>query len=419
MRIAFISYEYPPDTAFGGIGTYTWQAAHLLAERGHSVEVFASSSKRAGCFEDGKTLLNLVGGTGREQFSKGVPAVFSDRHAFRKFDVVESPECGADGLQIRHLFPALPHVIKLHTPSELLDLVGRSRPRFSEWVRHNVLRSRMAFGALRRFQRPTYEPYLASLPNLSQFYELERKLVENCDWVVSPSRAMLEWAVKNWSIVPACSTVVPNPYVPSEQLLRLPVGGAGKVIGFFGRLEERKGISDLIKAIPLIISAEPEARFRFVGRACSYPGTGEPFDIYLRRQLRRFRDSIELPGALPLEQMPQQYGGVAVCVFPSVWENFPNVCLEAMSAGRAIVASNAGGMGEMLQDGAHGILIPPRDPKAIADAVVCLLRSPELRQRLGTTARQRVLEAYSLERVGPQLEKSYSLAIARNRSSQN
>jgi glycosyltransferase involved in cell wall biosynthesis len=113
--------------------------------------------------------------------------------------------------------------------------------------------------------------------------------------------------------------------------------------------------------------------------------------------------------------MPEQYAAVRVCVLPSVWENFPNVCLEAMSAGRAIVASSAGGMAEMLEGGAHGVLIPPRDPKAIAESVIRLLRSPDLCQALGTSARKRVISAYSLERIGPELERSYQAAIALGR----
>jgi glycosyltransferase involved in cell wall biosynthesis len=113
--------------------------------------------------------------------------------------------------------------------------------------------------------------------------------------------------------------------------------------------------------------------------------------------------------------MPEQYAAVDICVFPSVWENFPNVCLEAMSAGRAIVASSAGGMAEMLEGGVHGILIPPCNPKVIAEGVIRLLRSRELRQALGASARQRVLSAYSLEKIGPQLEQSYEVAIALNK----
>ena len=67
--------------------------------------------------------------------------------------------------------------------------------------------------------------------------------------------------------------------------------------------------------------------------------------------------------------MHKEYAKVAVCVFPSIWENFPNVCLEAMSAGRGIAASWNGGMAEMLDAGHCGLPFPPNSPQRLAQAV--------------------------------------------------
>jgi glycogen(starch) synthase len=270
-------------------------------------------------------------------------------------------------------------------------------------------------GALRRFQKPRYTAYRRFQSSFATFHSLERELARTCDLVVSPSQALADWALREWAIPAARTMVVPYPYTPSERLLRIPAGGTGKVVGYFGRLEERKGVADLIDAIPLILRAEPDARFRFVGRPLAYPGTAERYDLYLLRRLHRYRSAIEIVGPCPLDQMPEQYAAVDVCIFPSVWENFPNVCLEAMAAGRAIVASRAGGMAEMLEGGKHGILIPPRNAKAIAEGVVRMLRSSVLRQTMGAGARQRVLDAYSVEKIGPQLEQTYTTAISLSR----
>ena len=92
--------------------------------------------------------------------------------------------------------------------------------------------------------------------------------------------------------------------------------------------------------------------------------------------------------------MPAEYSRVDICVFPSYWDNFPNVCLEAMAGARAVVGSSAGGMAEMLADGA-GLLVEPRSPDQLADAVIRFLRSPELRRSCGEKARKVVLERYS------------------------
>jgi glycogen(starch) synthase len=121
MRIALISYEFPPDTAFGGIGTYAGQAATLLAQRGHQVEVFAASAKRAGHFADGPIALNLIGEMDRAKCPAAIAQVCAERHAVRPFAVAESPECFAEGHVIRQAHPNLPLIIKLHTPSEMLE----------------------------------------------------------------------------------------------------------------------------------------------------------------------------------------------------------------------------------------------------------------------------------------------------------
>ena len=77
MKIAFISYEYPPDTAYGGIATYIRQVAILLAARNHNVEVFAASCERSGSFRDGKILVHVVAETNRRKFAEAIaPSIF-------------------------------------------------------------------------------------------------------------------------------------------------------------------------------------------------------------------------------------------------------------------------------------------------------------------------------------------------------
>jgi len=179
-------------------------------------------------------------------------------------------------------------------------------------------------------------------------------------------------------------------------------------------LEYRKGIADLVEAIPQILEADPEVRVRIVGKPLWHPGTVEPFDTYIRRRLRRYMDRVELVGGRPLAAMPEEYAQIDICIFPSIWENFPNVCLEAMAAGRAVVGSTAGGMAEMLRDGA-GILIPPHSPQRIAEAALQFLKSPELRIAAGEKARQTVLDRYSAAAILPIVEESYETAIQLNR----
>ncbi len=402
MRIAIISYEFPPDTGGGGIGTYSREVARLLCGSGHLVEVFAASNVRKGWIRDEGYRVNFVSGSSKLTFAKNVVSPFSERHATVRFDVVEGPEYGADGREVLKAFPSVPHVVKLHTPSELVRHANHCRLEPIGWMRHRSGQMRKVLDGLVRGER-TF-----SIANAGNDVD-ERAYVEQCDQVVSPSQALLDWAVENWSVSTDQTMVVPNPYHPSEEMLKTPIRTRGMCIGFMGRLEYRKGVQDLVEAVPHVLRAEPSATFRFVGEPVMHPGTREMFDSYIRRKLAQFGDRITIAKPRPLTQMYLEYAAVDVCAFPSIWENFPNVCLEAMASARAVVGSEAGGMSEMLDEGC-GMLIPPRSPKRLAEAIIEFLRSPELRFSAGLKARRRVLEQYSRS-VLPMVEQSYQRAI--------
>ena len=125
--------------------------------------------------------------------------------------------------------------------------------------------------------------------------------------------------------------------------------------------------------------------------------------------------SVEFLDPVPASQIPALLARTDICVFPSLWESFGYTCLESMSAGRGVVATDPSGMAEMLRDGPEyfGRLVPPRSPAAIARAVVDLLHHPEERMRRGAAARARALDQYSLSRVGALQEASYLRAMER------
>lgn len=86
---------------------------------------------------------------------------------------------------------------------------------------------------------------------------------------------------------------------------------------------------------------------------------------------------------------------IDVCVYPSLWENFPNVCLEAMTAGRGIVGSREGGMKDMLEDINGGMLVDPLSVDHIVSATAYLLQNPALRQEMGERARNKIITYYA------------------------
>ena len=405
MHIAFISYEYPPDTAAGGIATYIKQAALTLLQRGHRVEVFAGSDTREGVENEDGILVHRIQNPsaesdGTKDFSERVAPVFAQRHRAAPFDVLEGPEYRAEARAAVKLVPDIPLVVKLHTPTYLLramntELYGPVRRALST-----------AKSVLKR-ERPFYD--------YRPEEDGERSHCLDADEVAAPSRTIGELVARMWDLDRERMAVYPLFYVPSPALLQVPVETHTNTVTYYGRLEMRKGVVDLADAIPLILKKCPQANFRFVGRSLTSPKMGLDMKAFLAQKLSPHSEAVQLLDPITLDEIPTLLCGTDICVFPSLWESFGYTCLESMSAGRGVVATDPSGMAEMLRDGDtdFGRLVPPRSPGEIARAVVDLLQNPEQRMRFGASARQRVLEQYSLSRVGAEQEASYGRAIQR------
>lgn len=404
MHIAFISYEYPPDTAAGGIATYVKQAVSMLAGRGHDVEVFTAGRGRGGTeTEDGVRVHRLQDpdgpGDGTGDFSARIAPVFAARHAASAFDVLEGPEYRAEARDAVRLVPDIALVVKLHTPSFVLRSLNTA-------LYSPVRRTLSAAKSLLRRERPFYDYRPKEDP--------ERAHCLDADEVAAPSRAIGEKVQREWGLDPEKLAYFPLAYVPDGALLRVPLDTETNRVTYYGRLEVRKGVVDLAEAVPLILDACPQAQFRFVGRSLPSPKAGMDMKTFLAQKLARHGSAVEFCDAVAPAEVPALLAETDVCVFPSLWESFGYTCLESMAAGRGVAATTPSGMDEMLRGGReYGLLVPPQSPQRIASAVTSLLRDPAQRVEYGAAARQRVVEHYSLSRVGELQEASYERAIRR------
>ena len=400
LHIALISYEYPPDTADGGIATYVGQAAQMLQQRGHQVEVFAGSREGAGSTVQNGVMAHRVKGVDRHDFADNIGPVFARRHAEQRFDVLEGPEYHADAREAVRLVPDIPLIVKLHTPSFMIMEMIYPDLSLSDKIRTYI-------GAKRKGKRPFWE--------YRREEDQEYTHTLQADEVVSPSTSLGQRMTVDWSLDAGRVVTIPYPYTPAPALLDISPDTQTNIVTYIGRLEIRKGVLDLAKAIPSILERFPHTKFRFVGRSFPSPVKGMTMKDYLSRKLARHAQAVEFISGVPLAEIPAVLAGTDVCVFPSLWENFPNVCLEAMASARGVVGSSAGGMAEMLDNGRVGSLVPPRSPEYIVSAVCDLLNNPERRKELGRAARTRIGEQYHIARIAELQEASYQRAIARRR----
>jgi glycosyltransferase involved in cell wall biosynthesis len=185
-----------------------------------------------------------------------------------------------------------------------------------------------------------------------------------------------------------------------RQELGLPAGAP--VVAVVARLNRLKGIEYFLAAAAILARRFEHVRFLVVGDSVS----------------QAYRDGLEAyAAALGLGErvvftgfrsdVPELLSVVSVSVLPSLSEGLSNVVLEAMAAGVSVVATSVGGTPEMVDDGVTGLLVPPRDAGALADAIASLLADSDLRRAIGEAGRRRVEERFSLEAMLRATEQLY------------
>lgn len=207
-----------------------------------------------------------------------------------------------------------------------------------------------------------------------------RRWLPRADAIVAPSRALLARA-EALGVDPSRASLVangvdvvrfhPRDRVAARARLDLPRDAA--IVVVVGRVERAKGSLDLLAALPAVRAACPRVAVIFVG--------GGP-ELDLVRRAASADPSARFVGARPHDEIPEWLAAADLVALPSWSEGTPNVLLEAFACGRPIVATRVGGIPDLLADDGRGRdavlgeLVPPRDPDALAGALVRALRRP-------------------------------------------
>jgi glycosyltransferase involved in cell wall biosynthesis len=198
--------------------------------------------------------------------------------------------------------------------------------------------------------------------------------------------------------VPAGKVTVIHNGVDVQELRAAAAGAAGAslqqkapLIGVVARLERVKGVEDFVRAAALLKHSHPEARSVVAG------------DGSLGAELRALARDLGLRHEISwlgnVAAVAPLLSSLTVAVLPSLSEGLPMVALEAMAMGAPVVATSVGGIPEIVEDGVTGILVPPGDPAALAEAVGTLLSDPERARALGLAGQARVEREFTVERM--------------------
>jgi glycosyltransferase involved in cell wall biosynthesis len=175
-----------------------------------------------------------------------------------------------------------------------------------------------------------------------------------------------------------------------------------KIVFSVRRLVYKNGLDTLMQSVPLVAQQHPDVLFIVAGKG--------PSRKLIENRIKELKieNNIQLAGFVPDELLPTYYGAADTFVLPSAsGEGLPLVLLEAMSCGLPVIATTVGGTPEIVAHNKNGVLIPPKNPQAMAKAITELLSNPNLEQKLGKQARHNVEERFSWEQNVRQLETIY------------
>ncbi|MEJ6782633.1 glycosyltransferase family 4 protein [Aminobacter sp. Piv2-1] len=213
-----------------------------------------------------------------------------------------------------------------------------------------------------------------------------KALLRTVDRFVAPSQFLRQRFVE-WELAEDSISVIPNGLPPR----RTPATGQSHgvrptVFGYFGNLNPWKGTTVLLEAARQLIAEGLEFELRVHGGA---PFQSEAFVEEIDRRFGETAPTVQRRGPYRREDVAELVAAVDCTVVPSIWwENAPLVIQEAQAQGRPVIASNIGGMAELVEDGVNGLTVSPGDPRALASAMRRIAEEPELRRQLSRNARR-------------------------------
>jgi glycosyltransferase involved in cell wall biosynthesis len=245
---------------------------------------------------------------------------------------------------------------------------------------------------------------------------LDRFARHQSDAIVANAAAVRADVIRREGADPARIHVIRNgidipPPIASEErrAIRAAWGAEDRdvVIGTIANYKPGKGLESIVRVAETLASDRPDARFVLVGEGESRSGLEA---MIAGRGLER---RVLLHGAEP--DARRLYGALDLLVQASETEGLPNVVLEGAAAGTAIVATDAGGTREIVEDGVTGLLVPVGDDAALGSAIRRLLDDAQLRQRLGQAAQLHAADAFSMDRLVAETAALYESLAARGR----
>ena len=365
MHICFLSQEYPKSgSIYGGIGTFLKTFAHQLVHEGHKV-----------------TVVGLIGKTHKIEWDQGVRLVYfplsnskllgwwrnfkriggflEDLHRKETIDILEGSELN---FAFMPKIKSIPYVIRLHGGHHFFSQ-GENR-KIDPWkgFQEKVSFSKSdGFIAVSEYVKEVTGTYLS----------YRGKPIDVINYPVSFDK-----------------------FYPADSKKAVP-----HRLVFAGTVCEKKGIRQLIQALPMVLDIYPDTHLEVYGRDWTFPD-GKSYTQSLKEQIpESLKSKVTFHGPVSHDQLPSFYEKAQVCIFPSHIETQGLVAPEAMAMEKPVIFSKTGPGPETIEDGLTGWLCNPHDPEDIAKTILKAFDAEEKYLELGKLARVKALEKFDTEKA--------------------
>ncbi|SDC97723.1 glycosyltransferase [Belnapia rosea] len=402
LRICMVSQGFPPEND-AGIARWTAMVAQELVRRGHLVHVITRAAGEESVTQREGLWLHALRpepeGAEPLMLEYGLPpniAAWNARvqrevEALKNFglEVLSFPIWDLEGLACLH-DPALGVAMSLHTSYAL------ARPFKPEWE-----------------ARPLYDHFM-----VRKMIAAEARALATAPLLLANSRAVIADLEAAYGITLPESRLVLAPHGTEDLLAGAPpaVQEPACRMLFVGRFEPRKGFDLAAEAALAVLDALPEADFTFVGGILD-DAAAEALPAGQAERMRQ-HPRIRFAGVMDRPALEAAYRACDVVVVPSRYESFGLVAIEAMAAGKPVVALAVGGLAEVVTHGVDGLLVPdgPRAAAHLAAALCDIGGDPALRSRLAAGARESFTKHYTVAAMVDRLEPAYRQLAASARA---
>ena len=369
MKIAMVqSVPYPPEE---GIGNYVRNLSQELIDRGHSVSIITRGGlQREETHDDGLDVVRLP-----------CPPVYPFHVDVHGVSVNRFLRNRADQFDLVHTHTPLTPVIETGHP--LISTVHTSIVEDIKYVKGWSLRN-----AVMRLTWSVSSKRLVAnqIGSSNRVTTVSKRVSGELDEYYGASDA----------------TVVGNG-VNADQFY--PSGSSKeKYVLFVGRLDYPKGVPDLINAAKSIVQGS-DVNLIITGKGPQRDRLEDLVDTL------GITDDVTFTGYVSRDEQIRLYQNAMAYVLPSHYEGLPTVLLEAMACGAPVIATRVGGCPEVIEDGVNGILVDPSDRSALSNAIESVVTDSNLRNQLGTNARQTIVEEYTWEKITDKFEREYEHTI--------